>query len=171
MKSGALRDPENGWSGNDTRPAATRNFLAYSLRPLGTDHVDVYRPSPLDTAVPIAETIGGIAEQVEKEHVYHIGLSEVGPETIRRAAGSGRSPRPTGSPSHSWRSPGSPPRATTSCSSSGCAATLASRRRCRRSRPPFDPDDLAAIDDPVPAGAAAGDCHAPAQLAQLDSES
>jgi aryl-alcohol dehydrogenase-like predicted oxidoreductase len=86
VKFGGLRDPEGGWGGNDTRPAAMRNFLAYSLVRLGTDHIDVYRPARLDPEVPIEDTIGAIAEQVEKGHVRHIGLSEVGADTIRRAA-------------------------------------------------------------------------------------
>ena len=85
VKFGGLRDPDGGWAGNDTRPEAMRNFLAYSLRRLGTDHVDIYRPARLDPNVPIEETIGAIAEQIEKGHVRHIGLSEVGAETIRRA--------------------------------------------------------------------------------------
>jgi aryl-alcohol dehydrogenase-like predicted oxidoreductase len=85
VKFGALRDADGGWHGNDGRPEAVRNFLAYTLRRLGTDHVDVYRPARLDPAVPIEETVGAIAEQVEKGHVRHIGLSEVGAETLRRA--------------------------------------------------------------------------------------
>ena len=85
VKFGGLRDPHGGWVGFDTRPAAMKNFLTYSLVRLGTDHVDVYRPARLDPAVPIEETIGGIAEMVEAGFVRHIGLSEVGSETIRRA--------------------------------------------------------------------------------------
>ncbi|WP_034092728.1 aldo/keto reductase [Streptacidiphilus albus] len=85
VKFGALRDADGGWYGNDTRPEAVRNFLAYTLRRLGTDHVDIYRPARLDPAVPIEETVGAIAEQVKAGHVRHIGLSEVGAETLRRA--------------------------------------------------------------------------------------
>ncbi|GDY28532.1 aldo/keto reductase [Gandjariella thermophila] len=85
VKFGALRDPDGGWWGNDCRPAAVRNSLAYTLRRLGTDHVDVYRPARLDPAVPIEDTIGAIAELVQAGYVRHIGLSEVGAETIRRA--------------------------------------------------------------------------------------
>ncbi|GAA1272098.1 aldo/keto reductase [Saccharothrix xinjiangensis] len=85
VKFGALRDADGGWHGNDGRPEAVRNYLAYTLRRLGTDHVDVYRPARLDPAVPIEETVGAIAEEVEKGHVRHIGLSEVGAETLRRA--------------------------------------------------------------------------------------
>ncbi len=86
VKFGALRDAAGGWSGVDARPAAVKNFLAYSLQRLGLDHIDIYRPARLDPGVPIEETIGAIAEMVQAGHVRHIGLSEVGPETIRRAA-------------------------------------------------------------------------------------
>jgi aryl-alcohol dehydrogenase-like predicted oxidoreductase len=86
VKFGGLRGPDGSWGGNDTRPEAMRNFLAYSLRRLGTDHIDVYRPARLDPNVPIEETVGAIAEMVEAGYVRHIGLSEVGAETIRRAA-------------------------------------------------------------------------------------
>lgn len=86
VKFGALRDPDGGWSGYDGRPAAVKNFAAYSLQRLGVDHIDVYRIARLDPAVPIEETVGAIAELVEKGYVRHIGLSEVGAETIRRAA-------------------------------------------------------------------------------------
>jgi len=85
VKFGALRDPAQGWSGYDGRPAAVKNFLAYSLRRLGADHIDIYRPARLDPMVPIEETIGAIAEMVKAGYVRFIGLSEVGAETIRRA--------------------------------------------------------------------------------------
>jgi len=86
VKFGALRDAAGGWSGMDTRPAAVKNFLAYSLQRLGVDHIDVYRPARLDPNVPIEETVGAIAELVKAGYVRHIGLSEVGPQTLRRAA-------------------------------------------------------------------------------------
>jgi aryl-alcohol dehydrogenase-like predicted oxidoreductase len=85
VKFGALRDPAGAWGGNDCRPAAVRNFLAYTLRRLGTDHVDIYRPARLDPMVPIEDTIGAAAEMVRAGYVKHIGLSEVGAATIRRA--------------------------------------------------------------------------------------
>ncbi|MDG4786831.1 aldo/keto reductase [Micromonospora sp. WMMD1102] len=85
VKFGALRDPDGGWHGTDGRPEAVRNFLAYTLRRLDTDYVDVYRLSRLDPAVPIEETVGAVAEQVAAGRVRHIGLSEVGAATIRRA--------------------------------------------------------------------------------------
>jgi aryl-alcohol dehydrogenase-like predicted oxidoreductase len=86
VKFGALRDPDGGWLGYDTRPPAVKNFAANSLSRLGTDHIDIYRPSRLDPQVPIEETVGAIAELVQAGYVRHIGLSEVGAETIRRAA-------------------------------------------------------------------------------------
>ena len=85
VKFGALRDPAGGWNGYDSRPAAVKNFAAYSLNRLGTDHLDVYRPARLDPGVPIEDTVGAIAELIEAGYVRHIGLSEVGAETLRRA--------------------------------------------------------------------------------------
>ena len=85
VKFGALRSPEGGWIGIDTRPAAVRNFVAYSLTRLGLDHIDIYRPGRLDPSVPIEETIGALADLVKAGYVRAIGLSEVGPDTIRRA--------------------------------------------------------------------------------------
>jgi pyridoxine 4-dehydrogenase len=86
VKTGALRDPKGGWNGYDSRPAALKNFVAYSLQRLGTDYIDIYRPSRLDPNVPIEETVGAIADMVKEGYVRHIGLSEVGADTIRRAA-------------------------------------------------------------------------------------
>ncbi|MEU8085897.1 aldo/keto reductase [Micromonospora sp. NPDC049101] len=85
VKFGALRDAEGGWNGNDVRPVAIKNFLAYTLRRLGTDHVDVYRPARLSPDVPVEEMVGTLAELVKAGHVRHIGLSEVSAETLRRA--------------------------------------------------------------------------------------
>jgi len=85
VKFGALRGPDGRFVGVDARPAAVKTFLAYSLQRLGTDYVDIYRPARLDPAVPVEDTIGAIAELVEAGYVRGIGLSEVGPETIRRA--------------------------------------------------------------------------------------
>ncbi len=86
VKFGALRGPDGGWTGYDGRPAAVRNFAAYSLQRLGVDHIDVYRIARLDPDVPIEETVGAIAELIEQGYVRHLGLSEVGAETVRRAA-------------------------------------------------------------------------------------
>ena len=86
VKFGALRDPAGGWLGYDARPGAVKTFLAYTLQRLGLDHIDIYRPARLDPDVPIEDTVGAIADMVKAGHVRHIGLSEVGAPTIRRAA-------------------------------------------------------------------------------------
>jgi aryl-alcohol dehydrogenase-like predicted oxidoreductase len=86
VKFGGMRGPDMSFIGMDARPAAVKNFLAYSLSRLGVDYIDVYRPGRVDPAVPIEETIGAIADMVEAGYVRHIALSEVGVETILRAA-------------------------------------------------------------------------------------
>jgi aryl-alcohol dehydrogenase-like predicted oxidoreductase len=86
VKFGALRAPGGGWLGFDARPAALKNFLCYTLNRLGVDHIDIYRPARLDAAVPIEDTVGAIADMVKAGYVRYIGLSEVGAETLRRAA-------------------------------------------------------------------------------------
>jgi aryl-alcohol dehydrogenase-like predicted oxidoreductase len=85
VKFGALRGPDGSWLGMDARPAAVKNFLTYTLTRLGVDHIDIYRPARLDPAVPIEDTIGAIADLIKAGYVRWIGLSEMGPETIRRA--------------------------------------------------------------------------------------
>ena len=86
VKFGALRGPNGAFLGFDGRPAAVKSALTYSLQRLGTEYIDVYRPARLDRAVPIEETVGAIADLIAAGYVRHIGLSEVGPDTIRRAA-------------------------------------------------------------------------------------
>jgi aryl-alcohol dehydrogenase-like predicted oxidoreductase len=85
VKFGSLRGPDASWLGQDNSPVAVKNSLAYTLQRLGTDHVDVYRPSRLDPVVPIEDTVGAIAEMIQAGYVRHLGLSEVGADTIRRA--------------------------------------------------------------------------------------
>ena len=85
VKFGAQRGPDGAWLGYDARPAAVKTALAYTLRRLRTDHVDVYRPARLDPNVPIEDTVGAIAELIQAGYVRRLGLSEVGPDTIRRA--------------------------------------------------------------------------------------
>src|SRR5688500_15720682 len=85
VKFGALRGPDGSWLGFDGRPAAVKNFAAYSLKRLGVDVIDIYRPARLDPTVPIEDTIGAIADLVKAGYVRAIGLSEVGVDTIRRA--------------------------------------------------------------------------------------
>jgi len=85
VKFGAQRDPAGGWVGYDASPAAVKTSLAYSLRRLGTDYVDLYQPARLDPDVPIEDTVGAIAEMIEAGYVRYAGLSEMGAGTIRRA--------------------------------------------------------------------------------------
>lgn len=85
VKFGALRDPHGNWIGIDGRPAAVKNFLTYTLRRLGTDYIDIYRPGRVDPVVPIEETVGAIADMIKAGYVRHVGLSEAGADTVRRA--------------------------------------------------------------------------------------
>ena len=85
VKFGALRGPDGAWHGSDNRPGAVKNFLAYTLRRLGTDYVDLYQPARVDPTVPIEDTIGAIADMVKAGYVRHIGLSEASAATVRRA--------------------------------------------------------------------------------------
>jgi aryl-alcohol dehydrogenase-like predicted oxidoreductase len=85
VKFGVMRGPDGAFLGIDTRPPAVRSSLAYTLRRLGTDHVDVYRAARVDPAVPIEETVGAIAELVDAGYVRRVGLSEAGADTLRRA--------------------------------------------------------------------------------------
>ena len=85
VKFGALRSPDGQWLGYDSRPAAVRNFVAYSLQRLGVDYIDIYRPARLDPGVPIEETVGTIADLIKQGFVRYVGLSEVGAQTLRRA--------------------------------------------------------------------------------------
>jgi len=86
LKAGALRDPKLNYIGDDTRPKAMKNFLAYSLQRLGTDYIDMYQPTRITGEVPVEETIGALAEMVQAGYVRHIGLSEASAESIRRAS-------------------------------------------------------------------------------------
>jgi aryl-alcohol dehydrogenase-like predicted oxidoreductase len=85
VKFGAQRDPDGQWLGYDARPQAVKTALAYTLKRLDTDHIDVYRPARVDPNVPIEETVGAIKEMIDAGYVRHLGLSEAGADTIRRA--------------------------------------------------------------------------------------
>jgi aryl-alcohol dehydrogenase-like predicted oxidoreductase len=86
VKFGAQRGPDGSWLGYDARPAAVKTALAYSLKRLDVDYIDIYRPARLDPRVPIEDTVGAIADMIKAGYVRYVGLSELGPETIRRAA-------------------------------------------------------------------------------------
>jgi len=85
VKFGALRTPSGAFAGIDARPEAVKNFAAYSLKRLGTDYIDIYRPARVDPRVPIEETVGAVADLIRSGHVRHLGLSEAGSDTLRRA--------------------------------------------------------------------------------------
>ncbi len=85
VKFGAQRGPGGEWLGYDARPQALKAACAYSLKRLGMDHIDIYRPARLDPAVPVEETVGAIKDLIDAGYVRHLGLSEVGAETIRKA--------------------------------------------------------------------------------------
>lgn len=85
VKFGAMRTPNGAWGGFDGRPAAVKNFLAYSLNRLGVRQIDIYRPARLDDQVKIEDTIGAVAEMIKQGFVKQAGLSEVSAETARRA--------------------------------------------------------------------------------------
>lgn len=85
VKFGLLRHPNGGVLGLDMRPAAVKAALAYSLKRLGTDYIDIYRPCRVAADVPIEDTIGAIADLVKEGYVRHVALSEAGPDSIRRA--------------------------------------------------------------------------------------
>jgi len=85
VKFGAQWSPDRTRLGIDARPASVKNYLAYSLRRLGTDYVDLYLPARVDPQVPIEDTVGAIADLVQAGYVRHIGLSEASADTIRRA--------------------------------------------------------------------------------------
>jgi aryl-alcohol dehydrogenase-like predicted oxidoreductase len=85
VKFGAMRGPDGAFIGLDTRPVAVKNFAAYSLKRLGVNYIDIYRPSRVDASVPIEDTVGAIADLVKAGYVRYIGLSEASAETVRRA--------------------------------------------------------------------------------------
>jgi len=85
VKFGGMRDPSGTFLGFDGRPNSVKNFLSYSLKRLSADYVDIYRPARIDPTVPIEDTVGAIADMVKAGYVRHIGLSECGANTIKRA--------------------------------------------------------------------------------------
>src|SRR5689334_8042923 len=69
----------------DSSPANIRVAVEGSLKRLGTDHIDLYYQHRVDPNTPIEDTVGALADLIAEGKVRHIGLSEAGPETIRRA--------------------------------------------------------------------------------------
>ena len=85
VKFGAQREPSGAWIGYDASPAALKTALAYTLKRLGTDYIDLYMPARRDPDVPLEDTVGAIGEMIQAGYVRHLGLSEVAPETILAA--------------------------------------------------------------------------------------
>jgi pyridoxine 4-dehydrogenase len=86
VKFGAMRGPDGGFTGYDVRPEAIKNFLAYSLRRLGTDYIDLYQPSRVDARTPIEETYGMLAGLVQAGYIRYVGISEASAASLRRAS-------------------------------------------------------------------------------------
>src|SRR5947208_4483477 len=85
-KFGIVRDPDDPRRrGINGRPEYVRSSIDGSLQRLGLDHVDLYYQHRVDPTVPIEETVGAMAELVQAGKARFLGLSEAGPETIRRA--------------------------------------------------------------------------------------
>jgi aryl-alcohol dehydrogenase-like predicted oxidoreductase len=84
-KFGMVSHGGAGRRGLDSSPANVRTALEGSLRRLGVDHIDLYYQHRVDPDTPIEDTVGALAELVAEGKIRHIGLSEAGPETIRRA--------------------------------------------------------------------------------------
>jgi aryl-alcohol dehydrogenase-like predicted oxidoreductase len=84
-KFGNERRPDGSWVGINGRPEYVRQACDASLRRLGVGHIDLYYQHRVDSAVPIEETVGAMAELVRAGKVRYLGLSEAAPATIRRA--------------------------------------------------------------------------------------
>jgi aryl-alcohol dehydrogenase-like predicted oxidoreductase len=84
-KFGYVRDDAGAWKGVCGRPEFVAERCDGSLKRLGIDNIDLYYQHRVDPEVPIEETVGAMARLVEKGKVRRLGLSEAGPETIRRA--------------------------------------------------------------------------------------
>ena len=85
-KFGIVRDPDDPSArGQNSRPEYVKQAAEASLKRLGVDHIDLYYQHRVDPATPIEETVGALAELVQEGKVRYIGLSEAGPDTLRRA--------------------------------------------------------------------------------------
>ncbi len=188
VKFGAQRDPGGAFVGYDASPPAVKTSLAYSLRRLGTDYVDLYQPARLDPAVPIEETVGAVAEMIDAGYVRYVGLSEAGAQTIRRAQAA--HPITALQIEYSLMSRGIEGEILPTVRELGIGVTaygilsrgsdivplIGTKRRDRLAEAlaAFDltltADELAAIEDAIPAGEVAGDRYDAPQMAALDSE-
>ncbi len=85
VKFGSLVAPNGMYYGIDVRPHAVKNYLAYTLKRLGTDYIDLYQPARIDPNIPVEESIGAISELVKAGYVRNVGISEVDGDTLRKA--------------------------------------------------------------------------------------
>lgn len=85
VKFGMLPKPEGGHYGIDVNPWHVKARLAYSLKRLNLDYIDLYEPARLDESVPLEDLLGAMQELVQAGYVRYIGLSEVDADTLRRA--------------------------------------------------------------------------------------
>lgn len=85
VKFGGMLTPDDKFYGIDVRPQNVKNYLAYTLKRLGTDYVDLYQPARINPHIPVEDTIGAIAELVKEGYVRNVGITEVDAETLQRA--------------------------------------------------------------------------------------
>lgn len=85
VKFGGMISPDGQFYGIDSRPEHVKSYLAYTLKRLGTDYVDLYQPARIDPHIPVEDTIGAVADMVKAGYVKSIGISEVDGATLRKA--------------------------------------------------------------------------------------
>ena len=85
VKFGGMLTPDDRFYGIDVRPQNVQNYLAYTLKRLGTDYVDLYQPARINPHIPVEDTIGAVADLVKAGYVRSVGITEIDAETLRRA--------------------------------------------------------------------------------------
>ena len=86
VKFGVLPQPGGGIYGLDVKPFNVKAHLAYSMHRLGLDYIDLYEPARMDESVPIEELIGALSDLEKEGYIGSIGLTELSPENLERAA-------------------------------------------------------------------------------------
>lgn len=85
VKFGGMLTPNGQFYGIDNRPQNVKNYLAYTLKRLGTDYVDLYQPARINPHIAVEDTIGAVADLVKAGYVKTVGISEVDGATLRKA--------------------------------------------------------------------------------------
>ncbi|GGK08769.1 aldo/keto reductase [Parabacteroides faecis] len=85
VKFGGMLTPDDRFYGIDVRPQSVQNYLAYTLKRLGTDYVDLYQPARINPHIPVEETIGAVSDMVKAGYVRNVGITEIDAGTLRRA--------------------------------------------------------------------------------------